>query len=132
MEVSIQSITPEEELADELIKSERVFLNENIGIEGIKDLKKILTTIGIDNLENEKNYFNSTLKNIQYIVDVKKEREQDNIIIDSEYKYYINAGLSKMDKFHGRFMASQNIKMDTLIEQNEKIIGLLEEIAKKL
>ena len=40
-------------------------------------------------------------------------------------------GISRVDKVNGRFMAAQNMKLDLLIEQNTKIIQLLEEIAKK-
>lgn len=47
------------------------------------------------------------------------------------YKSYITDGASRLEKVNGRFMASQNMKLDIMIEQNNRIIQLLEEIAKK-
>ena len=47
-------------------------------------------------------------------------------------------GISRLDKVNGRFLASQTIKLDILIEQNKQlieqnntIIGLLEKINEK-
>ena len=50
---------------------------------------------------------------------------------DKVYKAYINDGISRLDKVNGRFLASQTIKLDTIIEQNEKIIELLEKLVEK-
>ena len=37
-------------------------------------------------------------------------------------------GISKSDKLNNRFEAAQNMKLDVLIEQNDRIIALLEEL----
>ena len=49
-------------------------------------------------------------------------------LADKVYKAYITDGLSRLEKINGRFLASQTMKLDTLIEQNEKIIELLEKL----
>lgn len=49
-------------------------------------------------------------------------------LADKLYKAYITDGLSRLEKVNGRFLASQTMKLDTLIEQNEKIIDLLEKL----
>ena len=57
---------------------------------------------------------------------------------DKVYKAYVTNGLSRIDKVNGRFLASQTIKLDILIEQNKQlidqnntIIQLLEKISNK-
>ena len=57
---------------------------------------------------------------------------------DIVYKSYITDGISRIEKVNGRFLASQLVKLDILsqqnnqiIKQNNEIIGLLKEIAKK-
>lgn len=50
---------------------------------------------------------------------------------DILYKSYVTDGVSRLDKVNGRFLASQTLKMDKLIEQNDKIINLLEELLKR-
>lgn len=59
-------------------------------------------------------------------------------LADKVYKSYITNGLSRLDKINGRFLASQTIKLDIMIEQNKQlieqnntIIKLLEKISEK-
>lgn len=56
-------------------------------------------------------------------------------LADKVYKSYVTHGVSRLDKVNGRFLASQTIKLDVIIEQNSqlikqngKIIELLEKI----
>ena len=42
--------------------------------------------------------------------------------------FYVPEGISKSDKLNNRFEAAQNMKLDVLIEQNDRIITLLEEL----
>ncbi len=44
------------------------------------------------------------------------------------YKAYITHGVSKSDKINSKFLASQTMKLDDIIEQNTKIIELLQKI----
>ena len=69
-------------------------------------------------------------KTSQYIQEAK--------LADQVYKSYVTNGLSRLDKINGRFLASQTIKLDILIEQNKQlieqnntIIRLLEKINEK-
>ena len=75
------------------------------------------------------------LNNIYSKIDLFEEKQFEYIIeshiADKVYKSYITDGISRLDKINGRFMASQNMKLETIIEQNNRIIELLEEIAKK-
>ena len=59
-------------------------------------------------------------------------------LADRVYKSYVTNGISRLDKINGRFLASQTVKLDVLIEQNkqliqqnDKIIELLEKIIDK-
>ena len=59
-------------------------------------------------------------------------------LADRVYKSYITNGISRLDKINGRFLATQTIKLDVLIEQNKQlieqnntIIKLLEKISEK-
>ena len=47
------------------------------------------------------------------------------------YETYITCGIPRVNKINGILLASQTMKLDTIIEQNSKIIELLEKIAKK-
>lgn len=55
----------------------------------------------------------------------------DSVIADAVYDTYITRGPSRINKINGILLASQTMKLDTIIEQNTKIIELLEQIAKK-
>ena len=64
--------------------------------------------------------------------------KQEAELADKVYKSYVTKGISRLDKINGRFLASQTIKLDILIEQNKQlieqnntIIGLLEKISEK-
>lgn len=70
--------------------------------------------------------------------DVAKIYKEDAKKADIVYKSYITDGISRIEKVNGRFLASQLVKLDILsqqnnqiIKQNNEIIGLLKEIAKK-
>ena len=59
-------------------------------------------------------------------------------LADKVYKSFVTDGISRLDKVNGRFLASQTIKLDILIEQNQKlieqngeIISLLKDISEK-
>ena len=59
-------------------------------------------------------------------------------LADRVYKSYVTDGISRLDKVNGRFLASQTVKLDILIEQNKElieqnrnIIKLLEKIIEK-
>ena len=59
-------------------------------------------------------------------------------LADKVYKSYVTNGISRLDKVNGRFLASQTIKLDILIDQNQQlieqnrtIISLLEKIVEK-
>ena len=59
-------------------------------------------------------------------------------LADKVYKSFVTDGISRLEKVNGRFLASQTIKLDILIEQNQKlieqngeIIRLLKDISEK-
>ena len=55
----------------------------------------------------------------------------DSVIADAVYDTYITRGISRVNKINGILLSSQNLKLETIIEQNNRIIELLEEIVKK-
>ena len=55
----------------------------------------------------------------------------DSVIADAVYDTYITRGISRVNKINGILLSSQTMKLETIIEQNNRIIELLEEIAKK-
>lgn len=55
----------------------------------------------------------------------------DSVIADAVYDTYITHGISRVNKINGILLSSQTMKLETIIEQNNRIIELLEEIAKK-
>lgn len=66
------------------------------------------------------------------------EYSHESKLADKVYKAYVTNGISRLDKVNGRFLASQTIKLDVLIEQNQQlieqnnvIIDLLTKIYKK-
>ena len=64
--------------------------------------------------------------------------KQEAKLADKVYKSFVTDGISRLEKVNGRFLASQTIKLDILIEQNQKlieqngeIISLLKDISEK-
>lgn len=47
---------------------------------------------------------------------------QESQLADKVYKSYVTHGISRLDKVNGRFLATQTIKLDILIEQNKQLI----------
>lgn len=62
----------------------------------------------------------------------KEEYIHDAKLADKVYKAYITDGLSRLEKVNGRFLASQTIKMDILIEQNNSLLKQNNEIIRLL
>ena len=56
---------------------------------------------------------------------------RDLRIADELYQIYDKNEAVRFDNVNGRLLASQTRKIDLLIEQNNRIIGLLEKIANK-
>lgn len=54
--------------------------------------------------------------------------KQEAKLADKVYKSYVTDGISRLDKVNGRFLASQTIKLDILIEQNKQLINQNSEI----
>lgn len=64
--------------------------------------------------------------------------KQEAKLADTVYKSFVTDGISRLEKVNGRFLASQTIKLDILIEQNQQlieqnrqIINLLKNISEK-
>lgn len=75
---------------------------------------------------------------VQLVNKKTSQYSQEAKLADQVYKSYVTNGLSRLDKINGRFLASQTIKLDILIEQNKQlieqnntIIRLLEKINEK-
>lgn len=105
----------EEEQERSKIKKEEKMKQERIELRKKQERETIL----IEKKEAKKAFF--TAKSDEYVLDAK--------LADKVYKAYITDGLSRIDKVNGRFLASQTIKMDVLIEQNNEIIRVLKKIA---
>ena len=60
------------------------------------------------------------------------EYSQEAKLADKVYKSYITDGISRLDKVNGRFLATQTIKLDVLIDQNKQLINQNTEIIKLL
>ena len=103
-----------------------------LGKEGIFKLINVLETIAIDEgYEAALDYLEYTTYRVNYYNNKKNDYLIEAKLADNIYKSYVTDGISRLDKINGRFMAAQNMKLDILIEQNTKIIQLLEKIAKK-
>ena len=123
----------EEDLAEELINNNKDELKDTLGSSGIRNLKNKLVAIGKDgDYESVHNYMNYTLSRIKYIDNKKSDFQLEAKLADKVYKAYVTDGVSRLEKVNGRFMASQSVKLDMLIEQNDTIISLLKEINEKL
>jgi hypothetical protein len=119
-----------DELMGKPIKNELKELLTNQGARNLRKLLKSMAKEGKTPQELEY-FFNYTLSKTRYIQDKKAEYIIESKLSDQVYKAYINDGISRIEKVNGRFLASQTIKLDMLIEQNNKIIELLDKIANK-
>lgn len=102
------------------------------GVKLIKETNEVTPTI-IPTIDPEKGSLDTQLVN-QKISEYSHEAK----LADRVYKSYVTNGISRLDKINGRFLASQTVKLDVLIEQNkqliqqnDKIIQLLEKISEK-
>jgi len=82
-------------------------------------------------IEEIEEFYRETVAKTQFIEKRKEEYVREAKLADKVYKAYITDGLSRIEKVNGRFLASQSIKTDILIEQNNRIIELLELIVNK-
>lgn len=71
-------------------------------------------------------FYRETVAKTQFIEKRREEYIREAKLADKVYKAYITDGVSRLEKVNGRFLASQSIKTDILIEQNNRIIELLE------
>lgn len=102
------------------------------GVKLIKETNEVTPTM-IPTIDPEKGSLDTQLVN-QKISEYSHEAK----LADQVYKSYVTNGISRLDKINGRFLASQTVKLDVLIEQNkqliqqnDKIIKLLEKISEK-
>ncbi|WP_296801161.1 zinc ribbon domain-containing protein [uncultured Methanobrevibacter sp.] len=102
------------------------------GVKLIKETNEVTPTM-IPTIDPEKGSLDTQLVN-QKISEYSHEAK----LADRVYKSYVTNGISRLDKINGRFLASQTVKLDVLIEQNkqliqqnDKIIELLEKIIDK-
>lgn len=101
-----------------------------LGATGISNLKNTLAIIAEQQgFEEAKAYLNYTIGRINYYTNKQKDYLIESHLADNVYKSYVTGGVSRLDKINGRFLAAQNMKLDLLIEQNNRIIQLLEKIA---
>ena len=128
----INNVGSPHEWAKEEIKKVEDNLYPILGKEGIFKLTNVLATIATEEgYEEALNYLEYTTYRVNYYNNKKKDYLIESKLADNVYKSYVTDGISRLDKVNGRFMAAQNMKLDILIEQNTKIIQLLEKIAKK-
>lgn len=115
--------TLEEKRIDELMKKP---LDSSIKGNLKQKLKKMAKEgKSINEIER---YYKEIAAKTQFIDERREEYVTEAKLADKVYKAYITDGLSRLDKINGRFLASQSIKTDILIEQNNRIIQLLETI----
>ena len=128
----INNLGAPREWAKEEVKKVEDELEPILGKEGIFKLIRTLEKIAIDEgYEAALGYLEYTRHRVDYYNNKKKDYIIESKLADNIYKSYVTDGISRLEKVNGRFMALQNMKLDILIEQNTKIIQLLEEIAKK-
>ena len=128
----INNVGSPHEWAKEEIKKVENQLIPILGKEGIFKLIEVLATIATDEGYGEAlNYLEYTTYRVNYYNDKKRDYLIESKLADNIYKSYVTDGISRLEKINGRFMAAQNMKLDIIIEQNTKIIQLLEKIAKK-
>lgn len=119
--LSTKDKTPEENRIEELMsrplhKSVKPHLKQTL-----KNMAK--NGKSIDEIEE---HYRRTAAKTNFIENRREEYVTEAKLADEVYKAYITDGLSRLDKVNGRFLASQSIKTDILIEQNNQIIKLLE------
>jgi hypothetical protein len=78
---------------------------------------------GIEEIEQ---FYKETVAKTLFIEERREEYVREAKLADKVYKSYITDGVSRLEKINGRFLASLSIKTDILIEQNNRIIQLLE------
>ncbi len=76
--------------------------------------------------EEIEKYYREIIAKTQFIESRREEYITEAKLADKVYKAYITDGISRLEKINGRFLASLSIKTDVLIEQNNRIIKLLE------
>ena len=119
----------EEELANNLITEHESFLKEFMDNQAIKELRHTLVAIAKTSGTNEaRGYMDYTLSRMSYIKSKDAEYKLEAALADKIGEFYIPEGINKSDRLNNRFEAAQNMKLDILIEQNDKIIALLEEL----
>ena len=84
-----------------------------------------------EGFEKSVEYFNDSIENEDKFKEKTKDYSIEVKYADQLYKAYVSDGISRIDKVNGRFLAAQNLKLDTIIEQNEIIIELLEKLVEK-
>ena len=82
----------------------------------IKETNEVTPTM-IPTIDPEKGSLDTQLVN-QKISEYSHEAK----LADRVYKSYVTNGISRLDKINGRFLASQTVKLDVLIEQNKQLI----------
>ena len=105
---------------------------KELGTIGRAQLKeKLIEIADTQGMEEVHAYLNYTLNRMNYMDNRKVEYSLESKMADKLYKAYINDGISRIEKVNGRFLASQTLKLDMIIEQNNTIIQLLKEIRDK-
>lgn len=92
---------------------------------------KCYSLVETDGEEAVIDYIDSIVNKIESCENSEIDYVIDSVIADAVYDTYITRGPSRVNKINGILLSSQTMKLDTIIEQNNKIIELLEEIAKK-
>lgn len=118
-------------LVEEVMNGYKNELKE-LGTIGRAQLKeKLIEIADTQGMEEVHVYLNYTLNRMNYMDNRKVEYSLESKMADKLYKAYINDGISRIEKVNGRFLASQTLKLDMIIEQNNTIIQLLKEIRDK-
>jgi rRNA maturation endonuclease Nob1 len=73
---------------------------------------------------------NLSPEQIQELQKIKQYQENARKA-DRLYKAYVTDGVSRLDKINGRFLATQTLMLEKIIEQNNHMIELLEIIAER-
>lgn len=116
--------------AEDELKKYNSELRPILGKSGMANLKSTVTSIAeTQGFEEALAYIEYTRGRINYYKNKRKDYLIESKLADGVYKSYITDGISRLEKINGRFMAAQNMKLDLLIEQNNRIIQLLEKIA---
>ena len=109
----------------------RKIYNDNVskfctdcGVKLIKETNEVTPTM-IPTIDPEKGSLDTQLVN-QKISEYSHEAN----LADRVYKSYVTNGISRLDKINGRFLASQTVKLDVLIEQNKQLIQQNDKIIK--